>query len=132
MDPVNAHRRALGALLLGLALIAARPAAAADGPQVQSLTIRETIARAVAHNLDVRIERINPRIADWGIVGEQAAFEPVLGGSFAYRDSAEQLAMKLGLDGWELVSVIAHQGLEGTSSGPRIHWYFKRALVKGN
>jgi len=46
--------------------------------------------------------------------------------------SAEQLAMKLGMDGWELVSVIAHQGLEGISSGPRIHWYFKRPFTETN
>ncbi len=42
--------------------------------------------------------------------------------------TAEHMAFKLGLDGWELVSVIVHQGL-GATSGPQIHWYFKRSIT---
>jgi len=39
----------------------------------------------------------------------------------------ELLAMRLGLDGWELVSVISFVGISA-SSGPEIHYYFKRLL----
>jgi hypothetical protein len=43
----------------------------------------------------------------------------------------EALAKRLGLEGWELVSVISFVGI-GASSGPEIHYYFKRPLgVKG-
>jgi hypothetical protein len=43
----------------------------------------------------------------------------------------EQLALKLGLEGWELVSVISHQSL-GVADGPEVHWYFKRTVPGGN
>jgi len=39
----------------------------------------------------------------------------------------ELLAMRLGLEGWELVSVISFVGISA-SSGPEIHYYFKRPL----
>jgi hypothetical protein len=43
----------------------------------------------------------------------------------------EQLALRLGLDGWELVSVISHDSTDGLG-GPEIRWYFKRAYTNGN
>jgi hypothetical protein len=39
----------------------------------------------------------------------------------------EQLALKLGMEGWELVSVISYEGA-GAVNGPEVHWYFKRSL----
>jgi hypothetical protein len=39
----------------------------------------------------------------------------------------ELLATRLGLEGWELVSVISFVGISA-SSGPEIHYYFKRLL----
>ena len=39
----------------------------------------------------------------------------------------ELLATRLGLEGWELVSVISFVGISA-SSGPEIHYYFKRPL----
>ncbi|HEY4690533.1 MAG TPA: hypothetical protein VIK33_14565 [Anaerolineae bacterium] len=39
----------------------------------------------------------------------------------------EQLALKLGWDGWELVSVLSYEGT-GAANGPEVHWYFKRPL----
>ena len=41
--------------------------------------------------------------------------------------SPEQLALRLGMDGWELVSVLSYVGL-GAVNGPELHWYFKRPL----
>jgi hypothetical protein len=39
----------------------------------------------------------------------------------------ELLAARLGLEGWELVSVISFVGV-GASSGPEVRYYFKRPL----
>jgi len=39
--------------------------------------------------------------------------------------SPEQLAMRLGLDGWELISVLSHESPD-TMGGAEIRWYFKR------
>ncbi len=39
----------------------------------------------------------------------------------------ELLATRLGLDGWELVSVISFVGISA-GSGPEIHYYFKRLV----
>ena len=39
----------------------------------------------------------------------------------------EVLATRLGTEGWELVSVISFTGI-GASSGPEVHYYFKRSL----
>ena len=46
----------------------------------------------------------------------------------------EQLAQRLGQDGWELASVVSYEGL-GSANGPEVHWYFKRpyaAAPNGN
>ena len=39
----------------------------------------------------------------------------------------EQLALKLGLEGWELVAVQSYEG-PGSANGPEVHWYFKRPI----
>ena len=39
--------------------------------------------------------------------------------------SPEQLALRLGLDGWELVSVLSHESTD-TMGGAEIRWYFKK------
>ena len=39
----------------------------------------------------------------------------------------ELLATRLGMEGWELVSVISFVGISA-SSGPEIHYYFKRSI----
>jgi len=41
--------------------------------------------------------------------------------------SVEAMAKRLGGEGWELVSVISFTGV-GASSGPEIHYYFKRPV----
>ncbi len=48
---------------------------------VRLLTLQECIARALANNFDVRIQRINPSIQNWNIVLAQGAYDPVLTGS---------------------------------------------------
>jgi outer membrane protein TolC len=43
-----------------------------------SLTLRECIERALANNLDVAIERVNPKIEDANILGTYGDFDPSL------------------------------------------------------
>ena len=45
--------------------------------------------------------------------------------------SHEQLALRLGLDGWELVSVLSHERADA-AGGPEIRWYFKRPYVSSS
>ena len=59
---------------------------------IKSLTIRECIERALANNLQIHVERINPGIAKWGIVREQGAFEPALTAQAMYDDSSTPFA----------------------------------------
>jgi outer membrane protein len=60
-------------------LLCVLPVALADEPArpIKSLTIQECIARALANNLDIAVDRINPNIANWGVVGEQGFYDPV-------------------------------------------------------
>ena len=43
----------------------------------------------------------------------------------------EHLAMRLGLDGWELISVLSHEGADAVG-GQEIRWYFKRPYSNGD
>lgn len=84
-------RTAALALVVALTLSAVA-ARAEEAPTVQSLTLRECIERALAGNLDIRIERVNPAIQSWSIVRAQGAFDPSLVGGLSYQDSSEPLA----------------------------------------
>jgi outer membrane protein TolC len=66
-------------LTLGAAALAAEPA-------TKALTLRQCHELALAQNLELRVERLNPTIAQWGIVEQQGAFDPVLQGALTYDD----------------------------------------------
>ena len=55
--------------------------------QMKSLPLRECVERALANNIEIRAERINPGIQTWGIIGAQGVYDPVLSGSFNYQDA---------------------------------------------
>ncbi|NQU11875.1 TolC family protein [bacterium] len=103
-------------MLAMLLLLAARAAAAAD-PVVKSLTLTECIERALEQNLAVRVQRIEPQIADWAITGAQGAFDPDLTGRVNYEDASEPLnperATALGLNSIESQQLRLSSGLEG-------------------
>ena len=92
---------------LALTLILAAPSARAEEAtnQVRSLTLRECIESALEHSLDIRIERINPSIGQWGVVYAQGVFDPALSGGVNYGENTEdsvrreQLQSQLGLGG---------------------------------
>lgn len=104
---------ALVCLIAAGALAAAEPATNA----VKLLTVRECIEQALANNLDVQIQRINPAIASWGVVREQAAFEPAVSGSAVYEDFSQPLdperAASLGLSSLEERRLRLRAGLIG-------------------
>jgi outer membrane protein len=87
------------------------------GPSVRSISIRECIERALANNLDIRIERINPGLAAWAVTREQGAFDPALTGRFSYEDVSEPLdperAASLGLNSLETRRLRLRSGLSG-------------------
>jgi outer membrane protein TolC len=91
-------------------LLALATAQAGDTNILKSLTLDECIARALAHNLDVQIQRLNPHIQSWGVVAAQGVYDPTLSGAFNYTDSSiplrpdgsardKQLESQVGLGG---------------------------------
>ena len=74
-------------LLLAAALTTNEPAR-----PIKSLTLSECIERALANNLDIAVERINPRIEAWGVVNAQSVYDPILSGNVGYEDTATPLS----------------------------------------
>ena len=54
---------------------------------LKSLTLQECIVRALANNLEIKSEQINPTIQSWGVVGAQGIYDPTLSGSLNYQDT---------------------------------------------
>ena len=105
------------ALVFALALSPVS-AHAGEAPDVQSLTLRECIERALAGNLDIQIERVNPVIQSWSIVRAQGVFDPSLAGELSYQDASEPLAPErsaaLGLGTLEAQQLRTRAALTGT------------------
>jgi outer membrane protein TolC len=80
--------------LLFILLSCAGCSAFAQEPVVaaRALTLRECVERALASNLDISIERINPQIQNWGVVSAESAFEPALQGSALFADDSSPTA----------------------------------------
>lgn len=51
-------------------------AARAESPEVRSLSLQDCIQQALEHNLDLRIERYSPQLADFGVRGAYGAYDP--------------------------------------------------------
>src|SRR2546427_12742753 len=56
---------------------------------IKSLTMSECIERALANNLDLQVERFNPRIAAWGVVGAQSVYDPLVGSTVNYANDVQ-------------------------------------------
>ena len=54
----------------------------AQSPRVFDLTVNEAIERALERNLDIAVERVNPRLRDLTIAESQSAFLPNVSSSF--------------------------------------------------
>lgn len=104
-------------LLVAFCCIALAGHALAATNATQSITLRDCIERALAQNLDLQIERLNPGIAQWGVVAAQGAFDPTLTGSVNYQDATEPLsperAAALGLSSLNTKDLGASAGLTG-------------------
>ena len=60
--------------------------ACAQTEETISLTLRECIERALANNLDISVERINPKIESGAILSAQGDFDPSLSLDMRYRE----------------------------------------------
>ena len=74
-------------------LVAASVARSENGVtnQTKSLTLHECIERALANNLEIKFERINPDIQSWGVVGAQSVYDPTFTGTVNYLDETTPL-----------------------------------------
>ena len=73
--------------ILGPALLLAELTVHGETHQLKSLPLRECVERALANNIEIRAERINPGIQTWGIIGAQGSYDPVLTGALKYQDA---------------------------------------------
>jgi outer membrane protein len=75
-------------IMLEVIAVAARPACGEEPRKLsglaRSISLQQCIEQALARNLDLKIERINPQTERWSIVREQSAFEPVAVGQVDY------------------------------------------------
>jgi outer membrane protein TolC len=71
--------------------LAASEPRAQEGSHVESLTLRESIERALSANLDLQIERVAPEISAWNIVSARGTFDPALTGSLRYENMLDPL-----------------------------------------
>lgn len=74
-------------LCLALTVVTVR-AAAETNRVTRTVTLRECVQRALADNLEIRAEKINPSIASWGVVFQEGVFDPSLGAQLNYADSS--------------------------------------------
>ena len=63
-------------------------ASAKAAPAPRPISMEECLNLALEHNLDIRIQRITPRLASLSLYGTYAAYDPSLSGSFSHSDSA--------------------------------------------
>jgi outer membrane protein len=61
---------------------------AAQGPAVE-LTVDDAVARALERNLDIRVERLNPRTFDFSIAALEAVYRPNFTSLFSTQDSTQ-------------------------------------------
>jgi outer membrane protein TolC len=87
------------------------------GAGLKAVTTRECIERALAQNLDIKLEKINPTIQQWGVVNAQGVYDPVLSSQFQYNDNHQPLdpstATSLGMNSLETKQLQAQLGLNG-------------------
>jgi outer membrane protein len=85
---------------------APQPAAPAKPPaQQEDLTLQECRAAALTNNLDLRVELVNPAVAEEAAKEKGAVFEPSLFANAAYEKNAATTDSELGLGGVDTRSV---------------------------
>lgn len=78
-------------IILSLSIAILGAGLATGQTSVKSLPLRECVERALANNLEIRAERINPSIQTWGVIGAQGVYDPVLTGALHYQESTTPL-----------------------------------------
>ncbi len=99
-------------LLLAAALTTNEPAR-----PIQSLTLQECLARALANNLDIAVERINPNIANWGVVGEQGVYDPRLKFGITYENDLTEIDATNGTTTLRIEQLGFNTGIAGLAGG---------------
>ncbi len=86
---VSAGRRIIIVVACAFAFVCPDRVAQGQTNIVRSLTLRACIEGALANNLDIQIERINPGISSWDVVREQGVFDPGFTGVVNYQDEIQ-------------------------------------------
>ena len=104
-------------LILIFSLAAMMSPAAETNRVVQTITLRACIERALAENLEIRLERINPSIATWGVTLQEGAFDPAIAASANYNDTTTPLATGGSSDRRQFSPNLGLSGLLPTGTG---------------
>jgi len=79
-------------LILSLCLAATLSRAADSNHVTRSMSLRSCIERTLADNLEIRFERINPGILNWGVVQQEGVFDPAFVAAANYNDASTPLS----------------------------------------
>jgi len=89
---MKVRSQVLKSLAVALVFATIGPADAQESRQsVKSITLSECIERALANNLDIHVERFNLPIAAWGVVREQARYDPSWRFQSSYQGDSQPL-----------------------------------------
>ncbi len=88
-------------LILAAGTLACAEETQAPPPEGEALTLGKAIELALTRNLDLEVERLNPKIAEQGMDKGRGAFDPVL--SASYKDNDARAATTSSLSGAPIV-----------------------------
>jgi len=80
------------------------PIQPAPGQQVVNISMHEAVVQALASNLDIAIQRLEPESAKANLLQNKGTFDPTVGGNFRYNDnSSPRTAEQIAADGLSAV-----------------------------
>ena len=97
-----------------------------SGPTI-TLSMDETVKRALEYNLNVQVQRINPRLQDLAIQGAQSVWKPVLQNTTRYSDIAN--VPQNSLEGREFVT---YSFVSNSSIAQALPWYGQEYTLSWN
>jgi outer membrane protein TolC len=98
------------------------------GRPMLDMTMEQAIQRALEHNLNIQIQKLNPAISDYTLQQTRATYRPTLTGTFGYNNASQ--ASTSSLDGGALVTTTKYTYNSGLSE--TLPWYGESATMSFN
>lgn len=98
------------------------------GAPVLNMTLEDAIQRALDRNLDLKVQKLNPQIADYQLQQSRAFYRPTFSGTLRYNNQKQTNTSTL-----ESASTVTTTGQTyNTSASMPIQWYGGNAQVNFN